>query len=101
MVQPASRDRDHQARQVAERFHLLQNLRERIEQQLSRGRAIDVPCRAEADPEHDPVAAPATACSPCGKPDVALHRHLVKQARDDVKQAMFDRISALCDAGSP
>jgi transposase len=42
-----------QARQVADRFQLLQNLRERIEQQLSRSHAIKAPTPEGADP--DPV----------------------------------------------
>lgn len=88
-----------QARQVADRFHLLQNLRERIEPQLNRGRVIEMPDREEADPEQDLVAVPAIACSPRGKPELALHRHLVRQARRSVRRAMFDRVRALCDAG--
>ncbi len=87
-----------QARQVADRFHLLQNLRERIEQQLSRGCAA-MPPSTGADPE--PVlVAPAIACSPRGELEAAVHRHLVKQARRDVRQAMFDRVRALRDAGN-
>ena len=50
------------ARQVADRFHLLQNLRERIEHQLSCSQAIEAPAAEETDSEPDPVA-PAIACS--------------------------------------
>ncbi|MGI4959941.1 MAG: ISL3 family transposase [Janthinobacterium lividum] len=87
-----------QARQVADRFHLLQNLRERTEQQLSRGRAAEAPSlgKAKAEPA---LAAAAIACSPRGEPELAVHHHLVKQARRDVRQAMFDRVRALRDAG--
>lgn len=83
-----------QARQVADRFHLLQNLREHIEQQLSRGNAIEAAFPKVAYPE-----APSTACSPRGEPELAVHHYLVKQARRDVRLAMFDRVRALRDAG--
>ena len=42
-----------QARQVADRFHLLQNLRERIEEQLSRGGTAEAPA---CPPLRPPVA---------------------------------------------
>ncbi len=88
-----------QARQVADRFHLLQNLRERIEQQLSRGRTAEAPASKKADAE-PALSAPAVLCNPRGEPDLAVHRDLVKQARRDVWQAMFDRVRSLRDAGS-
>jgi transposase len=87
-----------QARQVADRFHLLQNLRERIEQQLSRGQALKT-LASEVDPAMR-SATSAIACSPHGQPELAVHRHLVKQARRDVRQAMFDRVRALADGGN-
>ena len=88
-----------QARQVADRFHLLQNLRERIEQQLSRGRLAEPPDAKKAD-AGPALSAPAVLCSPPGEPDLAVHRDLVKQGRRDVWQAMFDRVRSLRDAGS-
>jgi transposase len=84
-----------QARQVADRFHLLQNLRERIEQQLSRTHIAHPPAPEEAKVE--PELAAAVACGP--QPELAVHRQLVKQTRRDVWQAMFDRVRSLRDAG--
>jgi len=88
-----------QARQVADRFHLLQNLRERIEEQLSRGGTAEAPASREADAESG-LGAPVVACSPRGEPDLAVHRHLVKQARRDMRQTLFDRVRSLRDGGS-
>jgi transposase len=88
-----------QARQVADRFHLLQNLRERIEEQLSRGSMAEAPASREADAEPG-LGAPVVACSPRGEPELAVHRHLVKQARRDMRQTLFDRVRSLRDAGS-
>lgn len=88
-----------QARQVADRFQLLQNLRERIEQQLSRGRLAEPPALKKADAV-PALSAPAVLCSPRGEPDLAVHHDLVKQARCDAWQTMFDRVRVLRDAGN-
>ncbi len=88
-----------QARQVADRFHLLQNLRETIETQLSRadrptGRAL-----LAASKDEDESEAPI-ACSPGGQRDVAEHRHLTKQAHRRSRQAIFEQIRTLRDTGA-
>jgi transposase len=88
-----------QARQVADSFHLLQNLRERIEQQLSRGGTNQAPAPSNATAE-PALAVSAIACSSRAEPDLAVHHHLIKQARRDVWQAMFDRVRSLRDAGN-
>jgi transposase len=71
-----------QARQVVDRFHVLQNLRERIEQQLSRGQPVNNPTSEEVDSELRPATS-AIGCSPPGEPEVMVHRHLVKQGMCD------------------
>jgi len=68
-----------QARRIADRFHLLQNLRETIETQLSRadrstGRALLPASKAEDEREA------AIACGLEGRREVAEHRRLTKQA---------------------
>src|SRR5271166_2412060 len=86
-----------QARQVADRFHLLQNLRETIEAQLSRadrstGRALL--------PESKDEDVVTIAHGPGGRRDVAEHRQLIKQAHRRSRQAVFDQIRTLRDLGN-
>ena len=86
-----------QARQVADRFHLLQNLRETIETQLSRadrstGRALL--------PESKDEDVVTIAYGPDGRREVAEHRRLIKQAHRRSRQAIFDQIRTLRDAGN-
>jgi transposase len=86
-----------QARQVADRFHLLQNLRETIETQLSRadrstGRALL--------PESNDEGVVTIAYGPGGRGEVAEHRHLTKQAHRRSRQAIFDQLRTLRDAGN-
>ena len=86
-----------QARQVADRFHLLQNLRETIETQLSRadrstGRAL-LPESNDEDPA-------TIACGSGGRRDAAAHRHLTRQAHRRSRQAIFDQIHTLREAGT-
>ena len=86
-----------QARQVADRFHLLQNLRETIEAQLSRadrstGRALL--------PEANDQDVVTIARGPGGRRDAVAHRHLARQAHRRSSQAIFDQIHILREAGT-
>ena len=77
-----------QARQIADRFHLFQNLRESIEAQLSRvdrptGRALLPLSKGEDD-----IAATIVSSSR-GQSDVAEHRKLTRQARRRSRQAIL------------
>ena len=88
-----------QARQVADRFHLLQNPRETIETQLSRadrstGRAL-LPATKEEDEGEATIA-----YGPGGRRDVAEHRQLTRQAQRRSRQAIFDQIRTLRNAGT-
>ena len=88
-----------QARQVADRFHLLQNLRETIEAQLSRadrstGRAL-LPV-SECEDESDATIAHSSE----DRREVAGHRRLSKQAHRRSRQAIFDQIRTLRAAGA-
>ena len=92
-----AREGASQARQVADRFHLRQNLRETIETQLSRadrstGRALL--------PESKDEGVLTIAYVPGGRGEVAEHRHLTKQAHRRLRQAVFDQIRTLRDAGN-
>jgi transposase len=79
-----------QARQVADRFHLVKNLRERIEQQLSR---LERPLR------HRPLqcddAGKAPQCSPRGNPQVAEHEHLIQSSQRQSLETVFTEVRAL------
>ena len=81
-----------QARQVADRFHLLQNLRERIEHQLSRsdnGMACPSLPRAEGED------AGLVSCSTPGRQVIAEDRYLRRRAHQRSRQAMFEKIQIL------
>jgi hypothetical protein len=82
-----------QARQVADRFHLLQNMRHTIEQQLSRApsparppaatHAAADPCKTVACDSRDPCA------------ELAEHRQLGRAGRRALRTSMFDQVKAL------
>jgi hypothetical protein len=82
-----------QAQQVADRFHLLQNLRQTIEQQLSRApRPTKQPSPAITEAE------PAVVAGWIGhgrQPALVEHRQLVSTGRRAVFMDMFDRVKAL------
>jgi transposase len=88
-----------QARQIADRFHLLQNLRETIETQLSRGDRPTGRALLSASKDEDESEA-AIAYGPGGRRDVAEHRRLAKKAHRRSRQAIFDQIRTLRDAGN-
>ena len=94
----AARQGAPQARQVADRFHLLKNLRETVERQLGR---FEAPIRESAAPgrrrsRHAGANRDRTfnGCS-----EVATQDRLLRRGRDAARQAMFDQIRALYDAG--
>ena len=87
-----------QARQVADRFHLLQNFRDRIEEQLSRRHTAEVPALKEAGAKLD-ADRQSIAKGPREDQDLAAHRQLVKETRRDVRQTRFDHVKSLRDAG--
>ena len=77
-----------QARQVAGRFHLLQNFRQAIERQLSRaGRSTGRPLVAAASSEDENGA--SCFCSPSGQRQVAEHKHLVRHAHRRSRQEIL------------
>lgn len=84
-----------QARQVADRFHLLQNLREAVEKQLSR---LGRPLRGAA-PLMDIRSPTFVSCAPRARPEVAEHRHVVSSAKREVQEATFEQVHFLYQAG--
>ena len=87
-----------EARQVADRFHLLQNLRQTIEQQLSRA---PQPTRQPATADASSDLLVAARCRGHGQqPALAEHRQLAREGRRAVRKSMFDRVKALQVAGN-
>jgi len=86
-----------QARQVADRFHILQNLREAIQAQLSRvaGSSARPLLPADVDDERDAMI----SSSPRDKHGGAEHRCLARMAHQRSRQAIFDRVHALHKEG--
>jgi transposase len=86
-----------QARQVADRFHLLQNFRQAIERQLSRaGRSTGRPLVAASSEDENGASC---FCSPSGQRQVAEHKHLVRHAHRRSRQESFDQIRDLHKEG--
>ena len=80
-----------QACQVADRFHLLQNFRATIERQLGR---LEAPIRAMRSLCESP-ATPGSARTM----SAAEHERIARRVRTAARQAVFDQVRALYDAG--
>ena len=94
----AARQGAPQARQVADCFHLLKNLRETIARQLG---GFEAPIRASGteieagqDTPEQPTVDRSDRHSETGE------RELLRRHRRAARQAMFDKIRALYDTGS-
>jgi transposase len=88
-----------QAKQIADRFHLLQNLRDAITAQLGRDAGFlrspviaEPDCRAEKEPN--------VSRSPRGELEVAEHHYLVKTANTQSRQTLVDQVTALRASGA-
>jgi len=93
-MQQAARRGAPRAKQVADRFHLLQNLRETIERQLSRSyRQASVP----AEPESTFVTIdPSSGTNSHGQqPELLKHRLLAGRGRRAVWLELFERVKTL------
>jgi hypothetical protein len=98
-----------QARQVADRFHLLQNFREAVERQLGQfGAPIrEAPLKAlredavlAATDEPAPFQfAPQGLARRCKGSDALEYRNTARLARRANRQALFDKIRQLYNAG--
>ena len=93
----AARQGAPQARQVADRFHLLQNFRETVERQLGR---FEAPISDSQVSARDTQATPALpARSDCAS-DAVTQKRLMCRGRQAVRQELFDEIRALFEGGS-
>src|SRR6204780_1494571 len=88
----AARQGAPQARQVADRFHLLQNFRETVERQLGRFEAPISDSRVNA--RDDQATPPLPARSDCAS-DAETQKRLMCRGRQAVRQELFDEIRAL------
>ena len=86
-----------QARQVADRFHLLQNFRETIERQLG-GYEAPIP-ESHVNPDDSQATLPLLAQSDCAS-DAVTQTRLMRRGRLAVRQQLFDEIRALFEGGS-
>lgn len=89
-----------QAQQVADRFHLLQNLKMTIERQLSRTSLFVERPHAAKEIEPDYIsAAVAVKTKTVRLTKLAEHRDLMKQTRRAAREASFERVKGLLAAG--
>jgi hypothetical protein len=86
-----------QARQVADRFHILQNLREAIQMQLSRTGSSARPLLPATDGNDAGDA--MISCGPWDKHGGAEHRYLARLANQRSRQVIFGRVRALRSEG--
>jgi hypothetical protein len=93
----AAREGAPQARQVADRFHLLQNFRETIERQLG-GYEAPIP-ESHVNPDDSQATLPLLAQSDCAS-DAVTQTRLMRRGRLAVRQQLFDEIRALFEGGS-
>ena len=86
-----------QARQVADRFHLLQNFRETVERQLGR---FEAPISdSQVNARDNQATPPLPARSDCAS-DAVTQKRLMCRGRQAVRQELFDEIRALFEGGS-
>ena len=92
----AARQGAPQARQVADRFHLLQNFRETVERQLGR---FEAPISDSQVDARDRATPPLPARSDCAS-DAVTQERLMGRGRQAVRQEQFDEIRMLFEGGS-
>jgi transposase len=93
----AAREGAPQARQIADRFHLLQNFREIVERQLGGYEAAIRDTRIDASDNHAASPLPERLDRPS---DAVAQTRLIRRERQAVQQQVFDKIRALFEGGS-
>ena len=88
-----------QARQVADRFHLLQNLRDAVEQQLSRAQTPSMPIAPIDEVAGSQPPVPAVEHRQPRRSRAEVQRDDVTQFRRAAHQLRFDQVKALQDTG--
>ena len=92
LVRPGRAERRAASRQIADRFHILQNLCEAIRVQLSRMAGPSARPLLPADGDADEAA---ISCSVWDKYWGAEHRRLTRMTNQRSRRATFDRVRAL------
>jgi transposase len=92
----AARQGAPQARQVADRFHLLQNFRETVERQLGRFEAPISESQIKRGGQ-EPAPPPARLDRPT---DAVTQKRLMSRGRLAVRQELFDEIRVLFEGGN-
>ena len=86
------------AQQVADRFHLLENLRKSIEEQLSR--SYTVSCRPCLPPSRaDPLHASSSEGHNLIPSRAVQHQYLMRQRRLETRQELFEQVQRMASAG--
>ena len=93
----AARQSAPQARQVADRFHLLQNFRETVERQLGR---FEAPISESQVKKRGGQATPPPPARSDRPSDAVTQKRLMCCGRQAVRQELFDEIRALFEGGS-
>jgi hypothetical protein len=93
----AAREGGPRARQIADRFHLLQNFREIVERQLGGYEAAIRDTRINASGDHAASPLPERSDRPS---DAVAQTRLIRRERQAVRQQLFDEIRALFEGGS-
>ena len=97
LIGRAAREGAPQARQVADRFHLLQNFRETIERQLG-GYEAPIPA-SHVNPDDSQATMPLLAQSDCAS-DAVTQTRVMRRGRLAIRQQLFDEIRGLFEGGS-
>ena len=97
LYEEAARQGAPHVRQVADRFHLLQNFRETVERQLGR---FEAPISdSQINARDDQATPPPPARSDCAS-DAVTQKRLMCRERQAVRQELFDEIRTLFEGGS-
>jgi hypothetical protein len=84
------------AKQVADRFHLLQNFRESVERQLGR---FEAPIAESQIRDKDGLATPALPARSDRPFDGVTQRRSMSRGRQTVRQEVFNEIRTLFEGG--
>jgi transposase/transposase-like protein len=93
----AAREGAPQAKQVADRFHLMQNFRETVERQLG---GYEAPIRDSRFSDNGIQALPALPARSDRRSDAAAQTRLIRRERQAARQQIFDEIKALFEGGN-
>lgn len=93
----AAREGAPQAKQVADRFHLMQNFRETVERQLG---GYEAPIRDSGISGNGVQAPSALSAGPDRRSDAVAQTRVMRRERQAGRQQIFDEIRALFEGGN-